>query len=121
MSCNSSIAVVRVPFKKELSIEDIAKIMKQIESSARIDEYEGKTEYISVDEEKAKFRPRKIGDRWYLERIIEYNYEDNGDLNISFTQQSLDEYINELYMVGGVELHWQFKAHVWYNGSDEPE
>jgi len=121
MSCNSSIAFVRVPFVESLTIRDIAEIMKKIEDSTTVDEFNGVIEYISVDESKASFRPRLIKDRWYLERIIAYNYEEFGDLDISMTEADLNGYVNELLMIGGVWPHWEFKVHVWYNGCDEPE
>ncbi len=121
MSCNSSIAVVRMPFKDTISMEDIVRILTPIELSLTVDEYEGTIDYISVDESKAKFRPKKINKRWYLDRIISYEYEDNGDMDISINKIELDAYIKELSNIEGIDGAWGITAHVWYHGSDEIE
>lgn len=120
MSCNSSMVVVRMPFKDEISINDVVRILTPIEASLQIDEWDGVIEYVGVDQNKAKFRPRKINKKWYIERIISYKYEDNGDMDISINQSELDSYIEELSNIEGVEGDWEIKAHVWYNGGDEP-
>lgn len=122
MSCNSSIAVIRIPFKDNITPEDIKRILEKIEPTLSVDEWEGKIEYMSVDEEKATFRPRRINKRWYIERIIDYNYEECGDFDVTLNKNTIDDYLSELKEVEGLntEAGYVFRAYVWYNGTDEP-
>jgi hypothetical protein len=110
-----------MPFKEGVKVEDVVRILKPIEPSLEIDEYDGKIEYVSVNESKAKFRPRFYGGRWYLERIIGYEYEDVGDMNVFIDEKSLATFINDLANIESVEGEWEIRAYVWYNGSDEPK
>ena len=113
----------RMPFRTEITPEDIALFLEAIEPTLEVDkDSDGRVEYISVDEAKAKFRPRCIKGKWYCERIISYEYEDCGDLDVSLSKEDIGKYVDELESVGGVEQgsEWEARIHVWYNGCEEP-
>ncbi len=123
MSCNSSIVFIRMSFNGDLTPEQIVEIMEKVEPTLSVDWWKGEVEHMSVDEAEATFRPIKIDNKYYIDRIIEYNYEENGDFSISLNETDIDGYIEEICNIDGVDdlSSWQLKAHVWYNGCEEPD
>ena len=59
MSCNSSIAVIRMPFKDNITPEDIKRVFEKLEPTFEVDEYDGKIDYMQVDRSKANFSQEK--------------------------------------------------------------
>jgi hypothetical protein len=124
MSCNSSIAVIRVSCKESLTPNQIYEILKRDEPTLQADrDRDGNVDYMYVDESKCTRRPRKIGGKYYVERVLDYTYEDCGDLEFSITPQELENELKGLYSIECVDESkgWKIKAYVWYNGCDEPE
>ena len=123
MSCNSSIAIMRMPFIESFTAEDVFRVLNKLEPTLEVDREDGVVVYLSVDQEKATFRPRKIKGKWFLEMILEYNYEDFGNLNITMDYVAMEDYADDLKDIEGVDKSkmWVFRAYVWYNGCEEPE